>query len=1186
MKIPRHRKWIIPFTICFALSSIPLTSCAQGSTNQAFSSDGTAYAAALSSGTSSSGSQLPIDIASTPTITLSSGQMDALVDTSFPRVIEYTMQKGSIKGKKMSGQAKKLDTLRINGVNVKPTVKSFRSSDGKKIVYNMTAKDNASHIDADITAEILVANNVLTFQITKIDSKLDRQKYPFKSIEIPGHSLVSVQSSQPDANLKGARFGTDTTSRGDEFYPATAAQSANGRGYFYAFVSNKELSAGLSSNSQVGTAGGGSDNYRVVATVENQSGVTSVGLQSALWYYDRPVSDSYNNSYAVDAIPAEKRVVGPGKNEMPFYAKVVITGDENGDRYINWQDGAIAARDTIIHIPYKGEEVRDIIGTRVVMNFGSQAQNPFLTTLDNAKRVYLNTDGLGQGILLKGYQSEGHDSGHPDYDNIGSRMGGLSDFNTLLTEGKKLNAYFGLHINAGEFYPESKAFKTEAMLRDTSGNLAYGWQWIDQAVTLNSLRDMATGERASRLSSLKNIVGNRVDFLYVDIWGNQRSGAEDAWQTRKLSDEITGNGWRIAQEWAYTNEWDATYLHWVSDYSNGTGADKAKYNSEVLRFLFNGYKDCFLPDYPHYGGVANAPLLGGSPMQGFEGWQKEATYARTIENIFNQVLPSKFLQHYDVMKWKNAEQPVALPYNEKAWTFTNQTKNWLPEAQITLQDSDRKNTVVVTRGTDSKADKTFSYNTEAQQLNYRSRVITLNGVTILQGAPKPGETDTKLPGIMSYLLPWFWDASTGERVSADKEKLYHFNNQGGETTWQLISSWKGLKDVKVYELTDNGRVNETTVPVKNGKITLNAKANTPYVVTRGSSATPTVSWSTGTHLKDVSFNAANLSDNWTVSGSAERYQTGYQIPMLKMSGQASVKQTITNLTAGKQYAVYVGVDNRSDAKASITVTDSSGKVLGSNYTNRSIAQNYIGANVHNIKYPAEGDTSYFQNMYVFFTAPSGGAATLTLSRDAGSGNTYFDDVRVVENSASNFTYDGNGNVTKFTQDFENVVQGEYPFVVAGIEGPIDNRQHLSEKHVPYTQSGWDAKKLDDVISGNWSLKVYDMAGKNKLVYQTIPQNFRFEPGVTYEVSFDYEMGVANGYAIAVGYGEVSGTPQKLIPLSVAMGGKPGHAKFTITGDKSGQTWFGIYGYTKMNENAPKNSDYDNFILDNLTIVRK
>ena len=29
------------------------------------------------------------------------------------------------------------------------------------------------------------------------------------------------------------------------------------------------------------------------------------------------------------------------------------------------------------------------------MNFGSQAQNPFLTTLDNVKKVALNTDGLG-----------------------------------------------------------------------------------------------------------------------------------------------------------------------------------------------------------------------------------------------------------------------------------------------------------------------------------------------------------------------------------------------------------------------------------------------------------------------------------------------------------------------------------------------------------------------------------------------------------------------------------------------------------------------------------------------------------------------------------------------------------------------------------------------------------------------
>ena len=78
----------------------------------------------------------------------------------------------------------------------------------------------------------------------------------------------------------------------------------------------------------------------------------------------------------------------------------------------------IAFRD-IMNNPYKSEEVPELVAWRIAMNFGGQAQNPFLTTLDNVKRVAMHTDGLGQSILLKGYGSEGHDSGHPDYADIG-----------------------------------------------------------------------------------------------------------------------------------------------------------------------------------------------------------------------------------------------------------------------------------------------------------------------------------------------------------------------------------------------------------------------------------------------------------------------------------------------------------------------------------------------------------------------------------------------------------------------------------------------------------------------------------------------------------------------------------------------------------------------------------------------
>ena len=88
-----------------------------------------------------------------------------------------------------------------------------------------------------------------------------------------------------------------------------------------------------------------------------------------------------------------------GVDEMP-YVKVVITGDENGDGAVDWQDGAIAARENeIIHIPAYSDSIPDLVSTRVSMNFQSEAANPFLTALDNVKRVSLHSDGLGQSIL-------------------------------------------------------------------------------------------------------------------------------------------------------------------------------------------------------------------------------------------------------------------------------------------------------------------------------------------------------------------------------------------------------------------------------------------------------------------------------------------------------------------------------------------------------------------------------------------------------------------------------------------------------------------------------------------------------------------------------------------------------------------------------------------------------------------
>ncbi|MDZ5001451.1 hypothetical protein GNF79_20840, partial [Clostridium perfringens] len=109
---------------------------------------------------------------------------------------------------------------------------------------------------------------------------------------------------------------------------------------------------------------------------------------------------------------------------MPV-VKVIITEDANKDSIVDWQDGAVVFRE-IMNVPFRSEDVPDLVVMRIPFNFASQATNPFLKTLDETKKMYLATDGLGQWVELKGYQAEGHDQAHLDYGNhIGERQGGV-----------------------------------------------------------------------------------------------------------------------------------------------------------------------------------------------------------------------------------------------------------------------------------------------------------------------------------------------------------------------------------------------------------------------------------------------------------------------------------------------------------------------------------------------------------------------------------------------------------------------------------------------------------------------------------------------------------------------------------------------------------------------------------------
>ncbi|MED3021334.1 MULTISPECIES: endo-alpha-N-acetylgalactosaminidase family protein [Bacillus cereus group] len=1113
-------------------------------------------------------------ISQSPNAVISSNQMNVLVDVNFPRVIQYDLKSGNDAGKTFYGQTEALDTILINDVAVKPKVKAKVLSD--KVVYEMTVIDTNNNISAVITAEFVVKENILEFNITKIvDNKI------VKTIEIPNHNLISVNNSQKDAVLDGVQMSTNTHINGDRQVKVDEnlnTKDEEQKGYMYAFLSTDELSASIWSNTENSLVkklapdsyAAKTDAQRITANATtNSAGKKTIGLSSTFWTYQK--SEEHRKE---DGTLELKDGTVNKVDEMPS-VKVIITADANDDKKINWQDGAIAYR-KIMNEPLGAEKVPDLVGYRVNMNFGSQAQNPFLMALDGVKKFHLNTDGLGQSILLKGYGSEGHDSGHLNYADIGTRIGGAKDMKTLLTRGKEYGATFGVHVNASETYPESKYFQEDRLLKNPDGTYKYGWNWIDQGININADYDLRNG-RAQRFKDLYDALGskkNELDFIYVDVWGNGQSGDNSTWPSRQLSKEINSLGWRLGSEWGYANEYDSTFQHWAADLTYG-GYTLKGINSTITRFIKNHQKDAWIGNYPKYGGDADAPLLGGYSMKDFEGWQGRSDYKAYIDNLFAVNVPSKFIQHYKVTQWENGKAVEMIDDKQ-------QTYNWVPGMKTVLKDESSENTLTIERKSNDFAN---------DKDGYRTRTMTLNGKQIFEG--KPGDE--------KYLFPWSWDQN-GKKLSADNEKLYHWNTNGGKTTWTVPTGWQGT--VKVYELTELGKEKMKNVKIENGKITLDAKKSTAYVIYKGPKSNKDVKWSEGIHLIDTGFNSNSLKD-WKIKGDSKAVQitksegNNNMLTISNNKKKVNVTQKLTDLKPNTKYAAYVGIDNRSEAQASITITSNNKQYTNS--TGKSIAKNYVRAYAHNTlgseQAKADGQmtstvdgTSYFQNMYVFFeTGKKTSDVTIDLSRDAGNGASYFDDIRIVESNAENQVSNN-----KFVQDFENVVQGIYPFVIGNIEGVEDNRTHLSELHAPYTQRGWNQKIVNDVIAGKWSLKTNGLTEGDALVYQTIPQNFTFKPGVTYKITFDYEVGSDGTYAVVTGNApfEEKGVLTKEELKSTASSdknAKAGTYSFTLTGDGSGQSWFGIYSTNKAaNTNGVKGSQanfngYKDIMLDNLII---
>ncbi|WP_394216087.1 endo-alpha-N-acetylgalactosaminidase family protein [Brachybacterium vulturis] len=1067
------------------------------------------------------------------TVEISDGTLQVRLHPDFPQVVDYTLDGASLAGR--YGSAHTSVTIDDVSYEVETSAPEI-SEDGAEATYHLTVPE-LSGVSFD--AVLSVSEGTFTWRLTNFvdpDGVVHR-------ISVPRLDLASANGTQDGAQLTAADLSVDRGRSGDHFYdlasqePGTSVSDPT----HVALITGGELAAGFETNAvEDNTAGGETaarvqgDNSRYIVSLAPGEGATYGTVSPGTFVVRGSTAD-----------------LGLGPDADPF-VRVRPVADGNDDDAITWQDAAIAAREVATSIN-GAENVPDDVIKRIPFNIVSQATHPFLRTLDDTKRVALATDSLGQSVMLKGYQAEGHDSAHPDYaDHYNLRAGGKEDLDTLVTEGEEWNATFGVHVNATESYSEAHAF-SEELLQDP---IRPGWNWMNQSYRIDGPKDLGSTAVLDRSQSFRDEAPENLSFLYMDVY------YPNGWEGQRLAQELEAQGWVVSTEWANKMPRSSIWSHWANDENYGGSTNKGV-NSQVIRFIDNDRKDVWNPD----------PLLSNANVQEFEGWSGQHDADAFFDMVWERNLPTKYMQQAPIMQWQ--------------------------DGRVVLADG-----TVATSEVDSIGGDEIP----------TDRTITSGGATVYEDG--------------KYLLPW----DDGEK------RLYHWNPEGGTSTWQLTPQWASQGSLVMYRLTDTGRTDRVTVPVIDGAVTIEAEAGSAYVLhpTGSVPELPQPQWGQGTPVTDPGFFSGTL-DAWSPEGQVTIETDGNRNLLATIgAGEGGISQELHDaedpsapLPEGS-YSAWAWVEIDPSATREVTVAASGEGVVpsahqagqdavseepapGSNGKGKGHEKGKGKGHDKHGDEPSDGSEEgiaattvststainatasddkhrqHYQRVRVTFST-DGSPVTFSVTAGEGDAPVKVDDVRVVP-----FVEPEDPAPTEQTvlfEDFEHVETGYWPFVTgsAGLGG--DARTQLAELHEPYSQAGWygpDAsgdvveggKLLDNVLDGSWSLMAHQ---ENRgLILRTTEASLPLQEGHRYRVSFAHQTAFEDSYRLVIGGDTVAADPdgdpgssvleQIAIPQARGTDQEFSH-EFTV-GSCHDMTWIGI-------ENTGGGAQND-LIMDNLRV---
>ncbi|MEA1264904.1 endo-alpha-N-acetylgalactosaminidase family protein [Microbacterium sp. STF-2] len=944
-------------------------------------------------------------------VEIADGGTTAVVSTEFPRIAEYRVGDDSITGQRTSAK-----TWSVNGTSYPSETTSTSSATGVDYVSKLTG------IDVTVRSSIRVAKNgTVGFEVTAVEGSAT-----VTTLGVPDNAFLSASAADGGATLDRTVISPDSTKNADEHIAVNASTATGQKGAAFAFLGNGALVGSVITNATTQASGGtASWNTRLTTRVTEASGRTAEIGSSAWLVHPTTAVDSRVTTYALPQVT------------------VLLAADRNGDATVDWQDAAIRYRE--VDTPRLGaDRVAERVVSRIPFNFASSATNYFDLVLDNTKRIANQTDGLGQWVLNKGYGSEGHDSANTDYGgNYNERAGGLDDLNTLVDEGAKLNADMSVHVNATEIYPQANAF--DPAILDGGAPYKKGWAWLDQSYYINQQADLGTGRVLDRFQQLRDEVPG-LSGVYIDVYYS------NGWVAEELADELNGMDLEVATEWGDKFVDNTVWSHWPNDLAYG-GKDNKGINSTMVRFIQNGQADIWNDD----------ALLGQQRLIDAEGWQGNRNWDGFMGNIWTQSLPTKFLQHFDLLTYEAG-------------------------AEATLTDD------------------------VAVRMDGSTRVVTMDGATVLRGD--------------SYLLPWQSLESNEQAGSpVDADKMYFYSASGGEKTFGLTDAFRGNTAFDVFELGDQGRVKVGTVNATGGELTLTGDKGTAYVVVpQGGAQRAAVDYHDA-GLDDPGFNSGSL-DVWnprgevtierTDQGTAKTESRGDNIAVLGAAA-SSITQTVTGLKPGERYSFSAQVQIEPTATRDVTVAVDTGNGVVPATWNLSPTENRMVSD-------SKAGLGY-QRGSVSFLAPASGQVDVSVSAVAGEPKVRVDNARIMRDTTSPrsegtvYSNDFEGNQAGWGPF---VFAGD----PGGIRTSISRRNEpytTSEWRntaIPFDSGALAGLAVDSTLSGDHSLMSH--SEYSGLIYRTDPTLVPLQAGHSYRIGFDYQAGASGAYRWLTGTDSVAG----------------------------------------------------------------